>query len=229
MRRLLAWVAAGVLSNASAWAYAPGRFYFQGPATEKVIALTFDDGPGPFTPKILDFLKQHHIRATFFMEGDQVALYAAIAKQVADAGHEIANHTYTHTNFNTPKTADRGRFIKELDDTEAVIFKATGRRTRIVRMPHGAYGKHNRAWLLPALKEKGYALVHWTFGRDWFLKKSPEQMAGEYIQNARPGAIFLFHDGGRRREKTLAALQILIPALEQQGYRFVAAEDLLKD
>ena len=73
---------------------------------------------------------------------------------------------------------------------------------------------------------KGYALVHWTFGTDWFLKKTPEQMAGEYIQNAHPGAIFLFHDGGRHREKTLAALRIVMPALEQKGYRFVAAEDL---
>ena len=93
-------------------------------------------------------------------------------------------------------------------------------------MPHGYY---NKTWLLPTLKEKGYALVHWTFGTDWFLKKTPEQMAAEYIQNARPGAVFLLHDGGRHREKTLAALKIMMPALEQKGYRFVAAEDLFKD
>jgi peptidoglycan/xylan/chitin deacetylase (PgdA/CDA1 family) len=208
------------------WAYVAGKFYYQAHSKERVIALTFDDGPGVFTPQILDLLKEHHIRATFFMLGDQVPMYPAYAKQVLEAGHELGNHTYTHTNFNTAKTANRDKFVKELDDTEAEIFKATGQHSHIVRMPYGAFGKYNRAWLLPTLKEKGYALVHWSFGTDWFLKKTPEQMAQEYIHNAFPGAVFLFHDGGRHREKTLAALKIVIPALEQKGYRFVAAEDL---
>src|SRR5579872_4864881 len=207
-------------------AYVPGKFYYQGHPKEKIIALTFDDGPGVFTQQILDLLKEHHIRATFFMLGDQVPEYPAYANQVFDAGHELGNHTYTHTNFNTAKTANRDKFVKELGDTEAEIVKATGQHARIVRMPYGAFGKYNRAWLLPTLKEKGYALVHWSFGTDWFLKKTPEQMAQEYIKNAFPGAVFLFHDGGRHREKTLAALKIVIPALEQKGYRFVAAEDL---
>ena len=108
-------------------AYQAGKFYYQGHTKEKIIALTFDDGPGVFTPRILDLLKEHHIRATFFMLGDQIQPYAAIAKEVAGAGHELGNHTYTHTNFNTAKTADREKFVKELDQTEAEIFKATGR------------------------------------------------------------------------------------------------------
>jgi peptidoglycan-N-acetylglucosamine deacetylase len=220
-------ILAALTASSTANAYEPGKFYFQGKTHEKVIALTFDDGPGSFTPQILDLLKAHGIRATFFMEGDQVATHSAAAKQVRDAGHEIGNHTFTHANFNTPKTADRQKFISELDATEAAIEKATGVKTRIMRMPHGAFGKYNRAWLLPTLKEKGYALVHWTFGTDWFLKKPAQQMAQEYIQNAHPGAVFLFHDGGRHREKTLEALQVVIPALEAKGYRFVAAEDLL--
>jgi len=211
------------------YGYMPGKFYYQGKTKEKVIALTFDDGPGAFTPKILDYLKQHHSRATFFMEGDQVGPYAAYAKQVAEAGHEIGNHTYSHYNFNLEKYAHRDLFIKELDSTEAAIEKATGIHTKILRMPHGATGKRTRPWLIPTLKEKGYALVHWSFGTDWFLKMSAQQMAEAYIKNAQPGAVFLMHDGGRHREKTFEALQIVIPALEAQGYRFVAAEDLFKD
>ncbi|MFA5975946.1 MAG: polysaccharide deacetylase family protein [Elusimicrobiota bacterium] len=210
----------------SAFAYTPGKFYFTGHTKEKLIALTFDDGPGPFTPKILDLLKQHNARATFFMEGDLVPSHAAIAKQVAEAGHEIGNHTWRHLDFHKIKEQPAERLAQELARAEEAIQQATGVQARVVRMPHGYY---NKTWLLPTLKEHGYALVHWTFGTDWFLKKTPEQMADEYLKNAHPGAIFLFHDGGRHREKTLAALQIILSALEQQGYRFVAAEDLLKN
>ncbi len=237
------WMAVFLLAEfcllGSSFAYVPGKFYYQGHTKEKVIALTFDDGPGVFTPKILALLKDHHIRATFFMLGDQVPMYPATAKQVVDEGHEIGNHTFTHTNFNTAKTAHRDVFAKELDDTEKEIVKATGQHSHIVRMPYGAFGKYDRAWLLPTLKDKGYALVHWTFGEDWLVKRplnlekdrrfvqlTPEVLAQDYIANAHPGAVFLFHDGGRHRERTLAALNIVIPALEKKGYRFVAAEDL---
>jgi peptidoglycan/xylan/chitin deacetylase (PgdA/CDA1 family) len=209
--------------SVSSFAYTPGKFYYQGHTKEKLIALTFDDGPGPFTPRILDLLKEHHARATFFMEGDQIPSYPQFAKAVADAGMEIGNHTWSHLDFHKVKVAPAARLQEELQKTEDAIQKYSGITARIVRMPHGYY---NRTWLLPTLKENGYALVHWTFGTDWFLKKTPEQMAAEYINNAHPGAVFLFHDGGRHRERTLAALKIMISTLEKKGYRFVAAEDL---
>jgi len=218
-----------LLLECPALAYTPGKFYYQGHTKEKVIALTFDDGPGPFTPKVLDYLKETHSRATFFIEGDQVAAYPQFVRQVREAGHELGNHTFSHLDFHKVKVHPAEVFAKELDSTDDAIRKALGDpnfKTKVVRMPHGAYGKFNREWLLPSLKERGDALVHWTFGTDWFLKKTPEQMAAEYIQNAHPGAIFLMHDGGRHREKTLAALKIIVPALQRKGYRFVAAEDL---
>ena len=101
--------------------------------------------------------------------------------------------------------------------------------SKALRMPHGAYGKFNRDWLIPFLQKRGVALVHWSFGEDWLLKFSAEQMAADYIKQARPGAVFLMHDGGRHREKTFAALQVIVPSLEEKGYRFVAAEDLFKE
>jgi peptidoglycan/xylan/chitin deacetylase (PgdA/CDA1 family) len=214
-----------------AFAYQPGKFYFQGHTKEKVIALTFDDGPGPFTPQILGFLKEHNARATFFIEGDQVAAYPQYVRQVREAGHEIGNHTFSHLDFHKVKDHPADVFAREFASTDDAIAQALGDpafKTRVLRMPHGAYGKFNRDWLIPAIRERGVALVHWTFGTDWFLKKTPEQMASEYVKNAHPGAVFLMHDGGRHREKTLAALKIILPALEQKGYRFVAAEDLFK-
>ena len=222
-----------ILFMASAsWSYTPGKFYYQGHTTEKVIALTFDDGPGPFTPKILEYLKQHNARATFFIEGDQVAAYPQYVRQVRAAGHEIGNHTFSHLNFHKVKDHPADVFAKEFDSTDDAIRKALGDaafKTKILRMPYGAYGKFNREWLIPAIKERGVALVHWSFGEDWFLKLTPEKMAADYLKNAGPGAVFLMHDGGRHREKTFAALQIVIPALEKKGYRFVAAEDLFKE
>ncbi len=217
------------ISPRLAWAYKAGRFYHTGQTKDKVIALTFDDGPGPFTPKILEILKAHNIRATFFMEGTQIEAFPKIAKQVADAGHEIGNHTYKHFNYGLAKNAYPDRFVHELQQTEAALQRAAGVQTKVVRMPHGALNKNNRHWLLPTLEEHGYALVHWTFGTDWLLKKSAAQMAQEYVAAAKPGAVFLFHDGGRRREKTLEALIVVIDTLEKNGYRFIPAEDMFKE
>jgi peptidoglycan/xylan/chitin deacetylase (PgdA/CDA1 family) len=218
-----------VVLSATGNAYQPGRFYHTGNTKEKLIALTFDDGPGKFTIPILELLKQHNIRATFFMEGSQIEAYPKIAKQVVDAGHEIGNHTYNHFNYGLAKNAYPDRFVHELKQTEAALERAAGVQTKVVRMPHGALTKNNRHWLLPTLKENGYALVHWSFGTDWLLKKSAEEMAKEYIEHAKPGAVFLFHDGGRHREKTLAAVTTVIETLEAQGYRFIPAEEMFKE
>ncbi len=240
--RRLPRVAAAILAMtacvvSSLWAYSPGKFYYQGKTKEKVIALTFDDGPGVFTPPILELLKKHNIRATFFMEGSQVEAYPKIAKQVVDAGHEVGNHTYIHFDYHKQKNAAPERLAHELAQTEAALQRAAGIQTKVVRMP---YGYFNKVWLLKTLKEHGYALVHWTFGCDWQLKyqdrpghwrdvSTPQAMADAYIHNAAPGAVFLFHDGGRHRERTLAALPMIIDTLEKQGYRFIAADQMFKE
>ena len=205
-----------------AGAYVPGKFYYQGNTKDKVIALTFDDGPGRFTVPILELLKNHNIKATFFMEGTMIETYPEIAKMVVEAGHEVGNHTYAHFNYHSVKNALPERLAHELDQAEAALQRATGIRTKVVRMPHGYY----KTWIMPVLKQKGYALVHWSFGSDWLLKKSAEQMASEYIAAAKPGAVFLFHDGGRRREKTLHAVTAVIETLQGKGYRFIPASEM---
>src|ERR1035438_5874066 len=138
------------------WAYVPGKFYYEGKTKERVIALTFDDGPGRTTPAILDLLKRHHIHATFFMEGSQIEGYAAIARQVVAEGHEVGNHTYIHFDYHNVKNAAPARLVHESEQTEAALQRAAGIQTTIVRMP---YGYFNHTWLLPTLKAHGYALV----------------------------------------------------------------------
>src|SRR5947207_2484120 len=142
-----------ILSCAAAAAYVPGHFYHTGKTTEKIIGLTFDDGPGKFTIPILELLKQHHIRATFFMEGSQVEEYPEIARQVVEAGHEVGNHTYIHFDYHKQKNAAPQRLAHELEQTEAALQRAAGVHTKIVRMPYGYY---NRTWLMPLMKEQRY-------------------------------------------------------------------------
>jgi len=210
------------------FAYTPGHFYSFGHTTDKVIALTFDDGPGPITPEVLDLLAAHHIRATFFMEGTQVEEYAPIARQVEGAGHEIGNHTYWHFDYHKLKNATPQRLVHELRQTEATLrraFKDPNFRTKVVRMP---YGYFNRTWLLPTLKQQGYALVHWSCDEEGHPGQTVDQMAEAYIAHAKPGAVFLFHDGGRHREKTLQAVILVVDALEKKGYRFISAEEMFR-
>ena len=209
-------------------AYQPGHFYYQGHTKDKVIALTFDDGPGPITPKVLELLAAHHIRATFFMEGTQVEEYAPIARQVAAAGHEIGNHTYWHFDYHKLKNATPARLVHELRQTEATLRRALKDpvfHTKVVRMP---YGYFNHSWLLPTLKEEGYALVHWSCEAEDHPDWTAEQMAAKYVAYAKPGAVFLFHDGGRHREKTLQAVTRVVDVLEEKGYRFIPAEEMFK-
>jgi peptidoglycan/xylan/chitin deacetylase (PgdA/CDA1 family) len=218
-----------VFLNANCDAYEAGHFYYQGKTKEKIIALTFDDGPGRYTIPLLEFLKQHNIHATFFMEGSQVEEYPAIARQVHEAGHEIGNHTYIHFDYHKQKNAAPERLTHELEQTESALRRALGDpqfHTKLVRMP---YGYFNHTWLLPTLKSQGYALVHWSFGEDWLMKKSVDELIHDYESHAHPGTVFLFHDGGRHRQKTLQAVTAVVTDLEKKGYRFVSAEEMFKE
>jgi len=222
LNAVLLWVAQIV------FAYVPGHFYYQGHTKEKIIALTFDDGPGRITPQVLQLLKEHHIRATFFMEGTQIEEFAPIARQVAEAGQEIGNHTYMHFDYHKIKNASPERLVHELQQTETTLQRALRDphfHTKVVRMP---YGYFNHTWLLPTLKKEGYALVHWTCDEEGHPYETGDDMAKEYIVHAKPGAVFLFHDGGRHREKTLVAVTKVVETLEKDGYRFIPAEEMFK-
>ena len=184
------------------WAYVPGHFYYVGHTQEKMIALTFDDGPGRITPALLELLKAHNIRATFFMEGTQVEEFPKIARQVSDEGHEIGNHTYMHFDYHKAKNAAPQRLVHELEQTESTLRRALhdpNFRTWVVRMP---YGYFNHTWLLPTLKKEGYALVHWSYDGEQDRTATAEQLSQGYIAHAKPGAVFLFHDGGRHQGKS---------------------------
>jgi peptidoglycan/xylan/chitin deacetylase (PgdA/CDA1 family) len=205
------------------WALEPGDFVTHGPATAKRVALSFDDGPGPFTPQVLDILKKNGLHATFFMNGDQVKIRPLFAKRVHAEGHEIGDHTYSHRNFYTYKATDPKIKLKaQMELSKQVIQQTTGVTPVLCRMPYG----YSRAWVRPIAKEYGYVLVNWTFGCDW-TKMTPEAKRAAYIKAIHPGAIFLMHDGGIHREGTLYALEGLIEELKKRGYEMVTVGELI--
>lgn len=213
---------------------AAGDFFASGPKDRKRLALTFDDGPGPETTRILALLDRHDVKATFFMLGQRVTRDEVTARLVAEAGHEIANHTWNHTNYkrrfreiqdevgDDAEDVARDELEADIRKTAEAIKMATGRNSALLRMPHGI----DRPWINVAAKRAGHILVNWTFGMDW-SRKSAEELSREYVDAIRPGAILLFHDGGRRRERTIAAAEAVIIAAKRAGYEIVPAGRLL--
>ncbi|MDD5073186.1 MAG: polysaccharide deacetylase family protein [Candidatus Omnitrophica bacterium] len=195
---------------------------------EKVVALTFDDGPSPaWTPLILDELKKAGIKATFFMVGKHVERYPEIAKRVAREGHDIENHGYDHRVMIYYKMDE---LKKEIDETEKIIKDVTGQTTRYFRPP--------KAWLNDTekqkIKEMGYGIVLWSLNsKDW-VTFHDKQITSYISRHIRPGDIILFHDsggvfsteGGDRRQ-TVKTIPRLVRKLQEKGYRFVTVSELL--
>lgn len=206
----------------------PGSFFADGNKSKKAIALTFDDGPGEFTPKILEILDRYKIKATFFMNGDQVALRPQLAKEVLKRGHEIGEHTYSHINFyafekKSGLEKTKAKIREEIRKSKEMIQKTTGVSPILCRMPHG----YHRSWLSEIAREFNYVLVNWTFGEDW-QNLSEESMISHYIQHIQPGAILLLHDGGKNRQKTIAALPQIIERARQKNFSFLTVSEMIQ-
>lgn len=191
------------------------------PTQEKVVAFTFDDGPHPsYTKELLDIFHKHNGKATFFMIGQELSMYEAIAAQVHMAGHEIANHTYSHPDLTTLTLDEARAELQRADDT---IRKVTGKPVSNFRPPF--FGVNDDILMLAA--EFGYHSIGAVNGeaKDW------EQPGVDFIlDHTRPtienGSIFLFHDGYGERAQTIEAVRVLVEELVAEGYRFVTLSEL---
>ena len=201
-----------------------GRSVWRGSAQSRALALTFDDGPSESTPEILDVLAGYRVPATFFQCGANVERLPAEARAVADAGHDIGNHSHTHPLFcfRSP------RFIEEdLRRAQETIEAHTGVRPSWFRAPFGArwFGMGG------AQKRLGLTGVMWTaIGYDW--KRNADAVFEHLAKRASNGAILCLHDGRELRAKpdiraTVEAVRRLVPALAEQGYEFRTVSRLL--
>lgn len=188
---------------------------------DKVIALTFDDGPWPhWTEQILDILKKNNIKATFFMVGEVVQDYPQLAKQVVADGHAVGNHTWTHPYHQF----DEAGASEEIDRTTELIYKTTGARTFLFRPPGGFLTNGLAAYA----EKQNDVVVMWSADAMDYRRPSPERLAHNVLKNAKPGGIVLMHDGGGNRANTVAALPEIISELKKQGYKFVTLPELLE-
>jgi peptidoglycan-N-acetylglucosamine deacetylase len=180
----------------------------------KGIALTIDDGPSPeYTPQVLRLLERYRVTATFSMIGLEVAAYPGLVREVAAAGHTIANHTWSHADlaYLPPALiADQG------DRATAAIHKATGHAPSLFRAPYGAWSPA----VLEYCARAGMTPLDWSVDpRDW-SRPGVSAIVRNIMGNTRTGSIILEHDGGGNRSQTVAALKIVLPRLLDVGYHF---------
>jgi peptidoglycan/xylan/chitin deacetylase (PgdA/CDA1 family) len=204
-----------------------GAAILRGPADANRIALTFDDGPSAsYTEQILEILRSHDVKATFFVCGQNVERYPEILRRVQAEGHTLGNHSYCHP---FPFFRSRAFLAREIDLTQEAIERITGERPRFFRPPFGA------RWLglYPVLKQRGLRLVNWSdTGYDWRL--DTEGIVRETLRTLAPGSIILLHDGleacppeRRDRSATVKALPAIIGGAVKAGFTFVSLEELL--
>jgi len=188
--------------------------------TERVVALTFDDGPSPWhTPKVLNELDQHHIRATFFMMGRNVERYPDIARDVLRRGHEIGNHSYSH-----PKLVlmSPRRVRDEIERTDKLLRDIGVSGEIHFRAPH-----QTKFLVLPyVLVRMGRLNVMGDVSADEWRQQPAPIMTQSILQNVRPGSIIGMHDPAGA--ESLRTLQNILPALMAQGYRFETVSELLR-
>ncbi|WP_391207143.1 polysaccharide deacetylase family protein [Psychrobacillus sp. L4] len=189
---------------------------------EKVIALTFDDGPHTtYTPQILDLLAEYDAKATFFVIGERAESFPDLILQIGKEGHEVANHTYSHPLKITPD-----KLKEELKKTNEIIHDITGTYPLFYRPVGGSYNDR----IINTAIENGYKVIMWSWHQDTEDWKTPgvNKIVKKVLSGAHPGDIVLFHDAGGDRSQTVKALAEILPELQKQGYKFVTISELIE-
>lgn len=172
------------------------------------VYLTFDDGPNStYTPQILSILRKYGVKAVFFEVGQNVSWYPSITRNLRYYGMKIGNHTWSHPDLTTLSNYWVSWQLNKMES-------ALGYRPRCVRPPYGAYNSR----IATIIANRGQRLILWTVDpRDW-SRPGTWTIVNRVLANVRDGSRILLHDGGGNRSQTVAAVNILIPALRARGY-----------
>ncbi|MCW0218343.1 MAG: polysaccharide deacetylase family protein [Prosthecobacter sp.] len=193
--------------------------YSQVNITEKVVAMTFDDGPHPtLTPKLLDILKERNIKCTFFVVGSNAKAYPNIIRRIIAEGHEIGNHTYTHASL-TSRSDEQIR--TELQKSEDAMVAAANYRPHLIRPPYGAINTRVKQLMF---SEFGYSTIMWSVDPQDWRRPGVSVVTSRLVNGAHPGAIMLSHD---IHPPTIAAMPAMFDQLLAKGYQFVTVSQLL--
>jgi peptidoglycan/xylan/chitin deacetylase (PgdA/CDA1 family) len=191
-----------------------------GSRAQKVVALTFDDGPWYDTPQFLDILERNHVHATFFQIGRQVSTYGpAVDDRMLADGDFIGDHTWDHASV----AGDGPHAAWEISSTFGAIRGLTGLSTCLFRAPGGAVSSA----LIDEAHRMGFVTIEWDVDPQDWRRPGTSAILANVLGNVRPGSIVIQHDGGGDRSQTLAALPTEISVLRHRGYRFATIPELL--
>jgi len=195
--------------------------YWRSP-DKKNIALTFDDGPSFFyTGEVLKLLKKENIKATFFVVGAKARSNPLMLDKIAKEGHEIGNHTYTHSRIDW---LNDKKLKKEIESTSKYIYEITGKDPLTFRPPHGRFSDQK----MKLIEKMGYDVILWSVNADDFYKtktgmRSPKSIYERVVSRVSGGDVILMHDNS---EETLLALKMIIKNLKSRGYKFVTLSQM---
>jgi len=198
-------------------------------AQDHTMALTFDDGPDPvWTPKVLDILAEYHAHATFFVTGSMVARNPALIRRIIAEGHEIGLHTFTHPDLTLQ--SDR-RLTWEMAQTQLALAGVAGVHSSLFRPPYSSdvTALDDLTWpVIKKLGGRGYLTAFIDVdAEDWKRPGVDAIVKACLPKHPGQGQIELMHDAGGERSQTIAALQILMPKLQSEGYRFTTVSQSL--
>ncbi|HEY9482211.1 MAG TPA: polysaccharide deacetylase family protein, partial [Micromonosporaceae bacterium] len=185
-------------------------------AKAKCLALTFDDGPGPGTPSLLDALIGHGAHATFFTVGAKVATQPDLVRRMREAGNLIGNHTWSHRDL-TALPPDRA--TAQIFRCQNAVLAATGTAPAVMRAPYGAVDER----VIGIARDLGLALVRWDVDPRDETTRDPATIAKRVIERAHRGAIVLLHG---TNQATVQAMPRVLTELGEQGYTFVTVPEL---
>lgn len=174
--------------------------------SQKVLALTFDDGPHPeITPQILDLLKKYNAKATFFCIGQHAEKNPKILKRILEEGHEVGSHSYSHKN--TFPLFGESQIKDELQKTDLVLKQ----ENKLFRPPFGV----TNPTIAKVIKETGHQVIGWNVRSFDTVTKDPQTIAKRVLKKIKPGSIILMHD---TQPQTLEALKIMLPKLKDHTF-----------
>lgn len=211
----LVWASADVGSNIYVDAYCKAK------CDERYVALTFDDGPDvKNSAKVLDVLKRHNIRATFFLWGERVEREPQLVARMVAEGHIVANHTQSHTAAFT--IGNRARVEEEIKRCSDAIYRVAGVRPLLFRPPFGV----TTPLIGRVIKDMELKVIGWSVrSYDTLHRRTRKSVVDGVMRKIHPGAIILLHD---RCNNVDELLEMLIKEGTERGYRFVALDEMLK-
>lgn len=210
------------VGNASADELKKYDAYYCAPSEPKTIYVTFDAGyENGYTPAILDALKKHNVKATFFVVGNYIQTSPDLVKRMVDEGHIVGNHTFHHPDMS--KIGDMASFKKEIEDLEELYRTTTGQEmVKFYRPPQGKYSQQN----LKMAQELGYKTFFWSLAYvDWYTDKQPthEEAFNKLMSRIHPGAVVLLHSTSKTNAEILDEL---LTRWENEGYTFGTLDQL---